>query len=175
MTTFAEVSELYNQISEEIKKKYPCLRDWSFCWNARLTNTMGRAVRRASGSKYIEISTKIVKLNLNTPNFVNILKQAILHEWAHALDWENHKQWSHGPTWKAWMRTLGLPPERCFDSSIVLVKPNKAQYVIRHKVAGIYSYYRQAPHSQDLFAAGLWAIEKKLNFRDLEVINIKNA
>lgn len=175
MTTFAEISELYETLCKEFKQKYPCLRNWGFRWNNRLSNTMGRAVRTPSGSKYIELSTKVIKLNLNTANFINIVKQTILHEWAHALDWENHKQWAHGPTWKAWMRTLGIPPERCFDSSIVLVKPNKAKFVIRHRAAGIFSYYRNSPTKHDLIAAGLWAHEKKLKFTDLEVIYLKNA
>lgn len=133
---------------------------------------MGRAIRKGNGTKYIELSAEIVRLNLNAPNFLDKIKDTILHEWAHALDWENHKGWGHGPTWRLWMATLGRPPERCFDSKLWLVKPNKCSYAIRHDNGKVYNYYQKLPTEDQIKAAKIWAHAQKLPTDQLGLINL---
>lgn len=175
MTTFAQVSALYHQVSEEIKQKYPCLSKWEFRWNYRLRNAMGRAIRKGNGVKYIELSVEIIQLNLNAPNFLDKIRDTILHEWAHALDWENHKGWGHGPTWRLWMASLGRPPERCFDSHDWLVKPNKCEYAIRHDSGKVQAYYQSLPSSAQIQAAKTWAFARRLPIEQLSLINLNHG
>lgn len=157
MTTFNEVANLYLQISEEVKQKYPCLQSWQITWNSRLKNAMGRASRSSKGIKKIELSTKIVALNLRTPDFLNKIKETILHEWAHALDWEQYKGWSHGATWKKCMMSFGVRPERCFDGNLWLTQPNKANYVIRNSSTGrVWRYLENKPDEKVLTSAHHW-------------------
>jgi predicted SprT family Zn-dependent metalloprotease len=140
----ADINAIYQKVSKQVKQEYPLLASWGTRWNMRLSCVMGRAVR--SPSKYIELSSRIVNLNLETPMFEAKITDTILHEWAHALDWEYNKGWGHGSTWKSWMVKLGLDPERCFDSRRWLVIPNKMNYAIRNYHNGrIYCYTDKEP------------------------------
>lgn len=140
----ADINTIYQTISKEVKQKFPVLSSWGIRWNMRLTTAMGRAIKLPS--KYIELSSRIVNLNLETPLFESRIKETILHEWAHALDWECDKGWGHGPTWKSWMQKLGLDPERCYDSTRWLCIPNKMNYAIRNYHNGkVYCYTEKDP------------------------------
>lgn len=175
MTTFAEVAKLYVTLSEQVKQKHPCLQSWQITWNSRLKNAMGRASRGSKGTKKIELSTKIVSLNLTTPNFLDRIKETILHEWAHALDWELYQGWSHGQTWRKCMMSFGLVPERCFDGSMWITKPNKAKYVIRNQSTGkIFSYLDGYPDKEILTKAHHWHRFRLMRpvSEDLELINL---
>jgi len=175
MTSFAEVAELYENLSLEIKQKHPCLKDWNVKWNNRLRNVMGRAVRKGDGRKYIELSTEIVRLNINAPNFLGKIRETILHEWAHALDWEKNKCWGHGPTWRLWMVFLGIRPERCFDGKLWLVKPNKCEYAIRHDNGKIYNYYPKHPTETQIAGAKIWANGLRVPINQLSLINLQHG
>lgn len=137
----AQVNTLFEEISAKLKTEYPVLKGWDIKWNSRLRTVMGRAYRTNDGSKEIQLSTHLVHINKNSPNFLNRIKETILHEWAHALDWELSKGWGHGPTWKSWMRKLGIPVERCYDSSKWLCVPNKARWAIRNAASGKIYFY----------------------------------
>jgi hypothetical protein len=90
----AEVNTLFKDISAQIKLQYPILEGWEIKWNKRLRTVMGRAWRSNNGkTKRIELSTHIIHINKNSPNFLQKAKETILHEWAHALDWEVDKCW----------------------------------------------------------------------------------
>ena len=140
MTTFAEVSTLLEEISSDLKKRYPILKEWDVEWNSRLRTAMGRAVRRGN-RKFLEFSVHSVMINKNTPNFLDKIRQTILHEWAHALDWEADKGWGHGPTWKEWMVRLGIKPERLYDPKEILCTPKRANYAILNSDTGRVVFY----------------------------------
>ena len=93
----AQVNTLFEEISAKLKAEYPVLKGWDIKWNSRLRTVMGRAYRTNDGSKEIQLSTHLVHINKNSPNFLNRIKETILHEWAHALDWELSKggTWAH--------------------------------------------------------------------------------
>ena len=72
MITFAEINELYQSMSKDFIKRNPVLEDWIFTWNPRLNTTMGRmCVNRRENKKWIELSIKVVELNLTAPNFLD--------------------------------------------------------------------------------------------------------
>lgn len=178
MATFTQVCELYGNLSDEIKQKYPSVSEWGVRWNSRLGTCMGRAViKKSTDEKYIELSTKIVQLNLNTPNFLSKIRDTILHEWAHALDWEKSKGWGHGPSWKKWMTTLGIPAERCYDSYDWLCKPNGKKYAIRHESGRVMSYLRSCPTPTqiDIFKRELTNITKTNLTHTLELVNLEHG
>lgn len=170
-----QVENLAKEITSQLKQKYPILKDWNFRWNDRLRTVMGRATRSHSGKKYIEISSHLVKINRNTPDFMARIKETILHEWAHALDWEFDKGWAHGATWKKWMLTLGIAPERCFDSSRWLCVLKGTTYAIRNGRTGKVLFYSNSVSPSLL----LEAIQKNNNqgghMDDVEVISLKTG
>lgn len=177
MTTFAQVAETYNRLSHQIKDKYPQLKDWTFTWNSRITNAMGRCVLK-QGKKYIELSTKIVSLNLSIPNFIDKIQETIIHEWAHALEYEEKKVLSHSPCWRKWMATMGKIPERCYDGSLWLMQPRGKGFAIRNKVTGrIFSYFTFRPTNEQILRAHRWHRVQLMRpaHEDLELVNLENA
>ena len=123
----AEVNTLFKDISAQIKLQYPILEGWEIKWNKRLRTVMGRATRSANGKKRIELSAHIIHINKNSPNFLQKAKETILHEWAHALDWEFNKKWGHGPTWKSWMRKLGNTSGKMLRQQQVALRTKERQ------------------------------------------------
>jgi len=62
--------------------------------------------------KLITVSEHLVRLNT-----LDRVRQTILHELAHALDWERNGKIGHGPTWKAIARSLGHSGQRTYSSA----------------------------------------------------------
>ena len=165
-----QANKLYLEISAEIKAKYPALKHWDIKWNDRLRTVMGRANRREKGKPFIEMSSHLVKINVSIPNFLDKFKETVLHEWAHALDWEYDGHWGHGATWKRWMRTLGLPPERCYDSSIWLCQPKRTNFAIRNASSGRVVMYTDKLAPSLLIEAMSKTVEQGGSADDVEVI-----
>lgn len=175
MSTFAQVSSLYHSLSEQIISKHECLKGWTFTFNSRLKNAMGRAVRRSNGEKVVELSTKLIALNLRNPNFLDKIKETIIHEWAHALDWELYKGWGHGATWKKCMMSFGLDPKRCYDGSLWIRQPNKMTHVIRNSSTGrIWGYLKNYPTQEVLTRAHHWHMIQLMRpvHEELELIHL---
>lgn len=177
MTTFAQIAKLYNSLSQEIKQKYPQLKDWGYTWNDALTNSMGRCVLRR-GKKYIELSTQIVALNLQIDDFLKKIEETIIHEWAHALEYEEKKVLSHSPCWRKWMLELGKIPERCYDGTLWLMRPRGAFYAIRNTTTGrVFKYYNYKPSGEDVTKAHHWHRVQLLRpvHEDIALVNLNNA
>jgi predicted SprT family Zn-dependent metalloprotease len=174
MATFAEIQNLYITLSEQVKKDYPQLNNWSFRWNDRLTNAMGRCVVKR-GIKYIELSSRIVSLNIELPDFLAKIRDTILHEWAHALEYEERKVLSHSPCWRKWMMKLGRPPERCYDGTLFTMIPRGATHVIRNSATGrIFKYYNGCPSGASKDEALKWHHVQLLRpvHEDLQLVNL---
>jgi predicted SprT family Zn-dependent metalloprotease len=176
MATFAEIHNLYITLSEQLKKDYPQLAGWSFRWNDRLTNAMGRCcVKKKSNQKWIELSSRIVSLNIELPDFLNKIADTILHEWAHALEFEERGVLSHSPTWRKWMMKLGRPPERCYNGDLYTMIPRGATHVIRNSTTGrIFRYYNGEPNSISKEQAFKWHHGQLLRpvHEDLQIVNL---
>jgi len=85
---------------KRFKEIYPELKLWKLTYSKIAKRRLGQCSPRA---KEIDISESL----LNGGNDKEVL-DTLKHEIAHALDWEYSKNASHGPSWKAIARTLGL-------------------------------------------------------------------
>jgi predicted SprT family Zn-dependent metalloprotease len=179
MVSLAQIYNLYITVSEQVKKDYPQLNGWSFRWNDRLTNAMGRCVvKKKSNQKYIELSSRIVSLNVDIPDFLSKIRDTILHEWAHALEYEERGVLSHSPCWRKWMMKLGRPPERCYDGELFTMIPRGATHVIRNSATGrIFKYYNSAPTNASKESALKWHHQQLLRpiHEDLQIVNLETG
>lgn len=80
------------------------LFNWTFGFNRR-KRSLGICML---GRKRIELSHYMVDLNGEEQ-----ILDVILHEIAHALAWERHRDKSHGPIWKRICIEVAAKPERC--------------------------------------------------------------
>lgn len=151
-------ANLINQVnisSSKIKKRFPILSSWEVRWNNRLKTALGRCVVKKENNreiKYVEFSTKILALNSNSRTFCKHLQQNILHEWAHALDYERNNNLGHQKSWKSIMVELQAKPETFYDSEAITFVNPKAKYVIRNTCTGtVFAYYDGMPSTQQMF------------------------
>lgn len=97
-----DVKNLIEVISTELFAKYPFLRDWSYSFD--------NAKRRAGVCK---ISGKVISISLShiENNELETIKDTILHELAHAIAYQLHKDTGHGLHWKIIAREIGAIPK----------------------------------------------------------------
>lgn len=81
------------------------LEHWGLNWD--------RAKRRFGACHY----GKVKKLTFSSFLFHKVddadSRDTLLHEIAHALDYEERGTTDHGPNWKKWCRVVGANPVRC--------------------------------------------------------------
>lgn len=80
--------------------------------NGRLVSTMGRAwivSERGRNVYCMELSSKIFKEDSD------VLRCTVFHEVCHLVDYQYSMKWGHGPSWKALMVKVGLPPNTYID------------------------------------------------------------
>ena len=74
--------------------------------------------------------------------YIVLIVSLCIHEWAHALEYEERKALSHSPVWRKWMMELGRRPERCYNGDLYAMIPRGATHLIRNSTTGrIYKYY----------------------------------
>jgi len=98
---------MYRYISPETKK------DWKFKWD--------NAVSRFGSCRYSgTITLSRVLTSLNNEDHV---RDTILHEIAHAINYERHGRKifgkPHGKEWKEIAVEVGCDPTRCYDDTVV--------------------------------------------------------
>ena len=173
-----EVLNLYHSVKNELKAKYPCLNSWKgpFFSNA-MRSALGIARRSNDGRKEIRLSNKLINLNKGIPTFKKQLEDTIRHEFAHALDWEWHKGWGHGDSWKACCELVGANPERCYNADYVTVAPNHAKYAIRNRNSGrVFNYYNRVPTFDETISAVKWFLDMKASVCDtMEIVDIRDC
>jgi len=96
-----EVSHLIVKIQSELVEQYPFLESWQLSFDS--------AKRRAGMCK---MSTKQISLSVNhiENNSIDIVKDTILHEFAHAIAYELFSDTGHGVHWKKVARQIGAIP-----------------------------------------------------------------
>ena len=92
-------------------------KGWSFAWNTRLSSFGRCRFRRMAISgtvllKQIELSS-VSMMALSRAE----QEDTVLHEIAHALDFETRGTSDHGLIWKQWAIKVGARPERCKEIS----------------------------------------------------------
>jgi len=89
----------------------------------QLNDDLGRGFGRAVAlAKYIEVMDMrfFIRLEFGPMFFENTTgpaqrKEIVYHEIAHVVDcWNGSKKLGHGKSWKALMKTFGLPPKTCY-------------------------------------------------------------
>jgi predicted SprT family Zn-dependent metalloprotease len=93
------------------------IRKWDldFEWSFELNNAKKRFGVCKCDKGIIGISKPLA-----VRNDVEQVKDVILHEIAHALDWEERGDSDHSQHWKAWARKVGADPDRCYDPDEVV-------------------------------------------------------
>lgn len=89
-------------------------KGWTFRWDNRSKKTLGRCwlFDRQGNPKVIELSSKVW---LEVPEEElpeGQLEDTMLHEIAHALDFEERGKSDHGAIWKGWASHVGADPSR---------------------------------------------------------------
>jgi hypothetical protein len=83
-------------------------QDWEFVWSDKMTNSFGLCC-----SNYkIKLSKKYFHLNSSFPV---VIRNVILHEIAHAMQYEDMGYLSHDKHWKKYCLKIGAEPVRCFS------------------------------------------------------------
>lgn len=120
------------------------LGDWALVWD--------RAIRRLGCCKMsrrtLSFSRYYVEAYL--PRDQESIRRTILHELAHALAWEKHRDRGHGEAWRYWCAVLGIPGEksvcRCDDFAPPERSAQEPKYALCHAETGeIYRYYYRKP------------------------------
>lgn len=137
------------------------LKNWSFAWD--------RAVRRLGccygGQRRITLSRYFAEYYL--PKEPEKVQVTILHEVAHALAMENHRETGHGSMWRYYCAELGIPGEkatcRCEDFAPPhLRKADKTRYVLCHRETGeVYRRYSRRPRKSPAVLARTYIRGKK--------------
>lgn len=98
------------KLAIELMQEWDLTPKWSFEFD--------NAKRRFGCCK---ISKKKITLSkhLTKRNEINAVKDTILHEIAHALDYKDRGTSDHSKHWKQWARKVGANPTRCYDSQVV--------------------------------------------------------
>ena len=106
---------VYSQdVIAKLSLKYKKLKKWSVFINRRFKKTAVLAY--CYNNKSIGFNHIFLKLNyrLNGNSLVDVL----MHEIAHALDFEYNGNLDHGKSWKNWCKKIGAIPERLYKESI---------------------------------------------------------
>ncbi len=116
--TIKEVEEYINSTVNFYLNKHRS--NWKFEWFNR---------KRVAGMcspdvNTINFSKVIFELNLSNEKFII---NTVLHEVAHAVDWELNGNIGHGPSWKKICLILGISSERLIDPGSIIL-PGKHIY-----------------------------------------------
>jgi len=96
-----EIEELIDNIKRELTEQYPFLAKWQVSFD--------NAKRRAGVCR---VSTKEISLSKHhiSNNSIDVIKDTILHEFAHAIAYEIYSESGHGIHWKKIATRLGAIP-----------------------------------------------------------------
>lgn len=121
-------------------------KEWDVTFNDDIKKTLGRAkcrerVIELSSATFIDIEHLIPK---------ETLIDIVLHEVAHALDYENRGTSAHDSSWKYWAREVGADPTRTTRI------PDEAQKAMANwkrecPKCGWVSYYDGKPRKEETY------------------------
>ena len=114
-------------------------------WRGGLDGAVQRFGCCHQGSRRITVSRHLAALN----SYEEVL-DTILHEIAHALALIEHgEDCGHDPRWQAIARRIGARPERCFDTTEVVVP--SGEYLLVHRDTGeVFRSYHRRPRAKNL-------------------------
>jgi predicted SprT family Zn-dependent metalloprotease len=97
-----DVKSLIKSVIDELIFEYPFLIDWSYQFD--------NAKKRAGVCK---IQEKCISISLShiENNELSVIKDTVLHEFAHAIAYELYKDSGHGLNWKHIAKKIGAIPK----------------------------------------------------------------
>ncbi len=96
------ISNLINEIHLDLIKDYPFLQNWSVDYD--------NAKRRAGICRLTDKRISISRSHAQS-NHQDVVKDTILHEFAHAIAYELYKETGHGKRWKQVATSIGATPK----------------------------------------------------------------
>ena len=121
-------------------------------WSAKLDEAKKRFGVCRMGPKEISISRPLVGLNPEEE-----VRDTILHEIAHALAWELHKDnCGHDERWKEICVRIGARPDRCYDDEVV--QPDLPWALCHAETGEVFSTYQRKPTRE---ASQMWMRGRK--------------
>ncbi|MDH5433749.1 MAG: SprT-like domain-containing protein [Gammaproteobacteria bacterium] len=96
-----QINQLFDEVKQHLIKDYPFLQDWHF----KIDNAKKRA-------GVCRVSKKIIGISYNhlINNSEEIIKDTLLHEFAHAIAFQLHGEATHGMFWKTIAKKIGATP-----------------------------------------------------------------
>ena len=130
-----EISEAFAKLQEEMGAHG--LLDLG--WTATLDDAKKRFGVCRMSSKEISLSRPLVDLNPESE-----VRDTILHEIAHALAWELHKEnCGHDHRWQAICREIGARPDTTYDDEVI--QPD-FPWILYHRETGeVFASYQRKP------------------------------
>lgn len=108
-------------------------------WSAKLDDAKKRFGVCRMGPKEISISRPLVSLNP-----LEEVRDTILHEIAHALSWEIHKEpCGHDERWREICVRIGARPDRCYDEEVI--QPELPWALCHVETGEVFSTYQRKP------------------------------
>lgn len=99
-----QTKQLISEIHQLLEAEYPFLNKWIISFD--------NAKRRAGVCK-MSSSTISISLSHIQNNQISVIKDTILHEFAHAIAYELYKESGHGYYWKKVAKKIGATPKAC--------------------------------------------------------------
>lgn len=97
-----EVEREIVKLRKQLEAHFPVLKHWSVSFD----NANRRAGICRLGEQRISISKKHV-----TNNSIDVVRDTILHEFAHAIAYEEYGEKGHGARWKSIAKQIGATPK----------------------------------------------------------------
>ncbi len=130
--------------------------DWKFAWNERFESTFGQC----RSDMTIVLSKRYTLLNIN---YFHIIRDIILHEIAHAVQFEREGKLSHDKEWKNICKQIGAKPNRQF--SIYEVTCPSQKFALRDAIRGIiYEYHDKRVEDYQKYADENFLVDSKLDY-----------
>ena len=166
-----EIQELIDKTKFELTEQYPFLEEWQVSFD--------NAKRRAGVCKVLTKEISLSKHHISS-NPIDVIKDTILHEFAHAIAYEVYSESGHGFRWKEIAIRLGAIPRArgrfniptapwvlvhaCSETSII--NPISERFRINKKIKNYFLIGRPETKGQLFFLKQIEYQQYKLGLLD---------
>lgn len=153
--TEAECEQYANHIIKKFLKT-----EWTFLWSNKMTKAFGYCY----SNKTIKISRHYFHLNKAFPH---IIRNVILHEVAHAMQFEDMGYLSHDYHWKGYCLRIGADPKARFSEKFVTCPSER--FALRNTFNGtVIEYMTITNKSPDTISGVLKEFEERIKQEEEE-------
>jgi len=133
--------------------------NWEFVWSDKMTKAFGYCYE----NRVIKLSRNYFKLNKKFPA---IVQNVVLHEIAHAMQYESMGYLSHDEHWKNYCIQIGAIPKACFNSKEVTIPCEK--FALRNIFNGNVIQYIQLTFKLKSIPEALNEFHKRIELEEYE-------